>query len=91
MSTTKPSIEYFKLFNPILESEPKLQRVSYRLYPIQVEKLSVETLINSGGKVNAMNLDFAKEFGLRICESKVDAQKSDGSKLDTLGMVIISF
>ena len=38
-----------------------------------------------------MNPDFTKKRSLRICETKVDAQKIDSSKLDIFGIVIALF
>ena len=74
-----------------LDPEPELQRVFCIQYPIQVGKQSVQALIDSGSEVNAMHPDFAKKLGLQVLSTNVGAQKIDGSKLDTFGMVIASF
>ena len=51
----------------------------------------MQTFINLGSKINVISQDFAKKFVLWICETKVGAQKIDGSKLDIFGMIITSF
>lgn len=38
-----------------------------------------------------MNLDFAKKLSLRIRKTKVGAQKIDGFKLNSFGMIIAFF
>ena len=80
ISITETGMEYSKSFNlvpipipvpipisifiPISEPKPKLQRVSYILYLIQVKQQFVEILIDLGSKVNTINLDFAKKLDL---------------------------
>lgn len=91
--TTKPSMEYFKSFDPIYILAPKailkLHYVPYISYLIQVKQQSVEVLINSNSEVNAMNRNFAKKLGIQRCKTKIGAQKIDELKLDTFGMVIV--
>lgn len=82
---------HFKPLHPISQPEPKLQHVSYILYPIQIEQQLAKALINSNNEVNTMNSDFTIKFGIQIYETKVDAQKIDGLKLDIFDIVIASF
>lgn len=51
----------------------------------------VKALINSGNEVNAMQPSFTKKLGFHVCKIDVSAQKIDGSRLETFGMVIVSF
>ena len=48
-------------------------------------------MIDSGSEVNAIYLIFAKQLGLLIRPTDVEAQKIDGTMLDTYGMVIAAF
>lgn len=50
-----------------------------------------KALINSGREVNAMQPSFARKFGVRIRKTDISAQKVDGSRLQTFGIVIASF
>ena len=53
--------------------------------------MPVLALFDSGSKVNAIYLTFAKELGLPIRPTDVGAQKIDGTMLDTYGIVVIAF
>ena len=48
-------------------------------------------MLNSGSKVNAMSLTYAKRLGLKIRKTNVGAQKINGSTLETFEMVIADF
>ena len=48
-------------------------------------------LLDSGSKVNAINLTFARKLGLHIRKTNVGAQKIDGSTLKTFRIVIVDF
>ena len=48
-------------------------------------------LLNSGNKVNAIHLSFIKKLGLFIRLIDIEAQKIDGTMLNTYGMVVIAF
>lgn len=57
----------------------------------QKNKSSIQALINSSSKVNAMLPTYAKKLGLQIWKTDVRAQKIDGSPLNIFEMVIIGF
>ena len=48
-------------------------------------------MLDSGSKVNAMNLAYAKRLGFKTWKTNVRAQKIDGSTLKTFGIVIADF
>ena len=70
------------------------ERVFCIHYPIQfkdTDKTLVQALIDSGSKVNAIHPSFAKQLGLFIRLTDIEAPKIDGSTLDTYGMVVTGF
>ena len=75
--------------------EATLERVPCIRYPVRFcrknnedKDKDVRALIDSGSKVNAMHPTYATKLGLCIRKIDVGAQKIDGSRLDTFGMVI---
>ena len=70
-----------------------LDCVPYIHYSVQFKKdtVKVQALIDSGSEVNAMAPTYAKKLGLRVRKTDVDAQKIDGSTLETYGIVIAGF
>ena len=71
-----------------------LDRVPCIHYPVQFRKdkgATIQALIDSNSKVNAMTPAYAKQLGLQIWRTDVGAQKIDVSLLKTFGMVIIGF
>ena len=72
-----------------------LDWVSCIHYPVRFQKDKEEgtiwALIDSGSKVNAMTLAYAKQLGLRTRKTNVKVQKIDGSLLATYEMVIAAF
>ena len=68
-----------------------LARVPCIRYPINFGKKSVSALFDSGSEVNAIHSAFAKELGLLIRPTDVEAQKIDGTMLETYGMVVAVF
>ena len=48
-------------------------------------------LFDSGSEVNAIHPTFVWELGLPIRPTDVEAQKIDGTMLDTFGMVVVAF
>ena len=48
-------------------------------------------MFDSGSKVNAMNLAYAKKLGLKTWKTNIEAQKIEGFTLETFGMVIADF
>lgn len=69
-----------------------LSRVRYIHFPVQFWKdkgATIQVLIDSGSKVNAMTLAYAKQLGFQAWKTDVGAQKIDGSLLRTFGMVIV--
>ena len=74
------------------ESEYRnLAQVPCIRYPINFKRQSVLALLDLGSEVNAVHLVFAKELGLPIRPTDVGAQKIDGTKLETYGMVVVAF
>ena len=72
---------------------PNLTRVPCIRYPITFRKKSmpVSALFDSGSEVNAIHPTFARELGLPIRTTDIEAQKIDGTMLDTFGMMILAF
>ena len=71
-----------------------LDQVPCIRYPVQFRKdkrTTIQALINSGDKVNAMIPAYAKKLGLRTRKTNIGAQKIDGSSLETYGMIIATF
>ena len=68
-----------------------LARVSYIQYPITFQKQSVSALLNSKSEINAIYTTFAKQLGLPIRLIDVEAQKIDGTMLDTYEIVVVAF
>ena len=48
-------------------------------------------MLDSGSEVNAMSPAYTKRLGFKTRKTNVRAQKSDGSALETFGMVIADF
>ena len=59
--------------------------------PVTSIKKSVSALFDSSSEVNAVHLALAKELGLPIRPIDVGAQKIDGTRLKTYGMVVAAF
>ena len=51
----------------------------------------MQALIDLGSEFNVMYLSFAKQLGLPIRPTDIEAQKIDGTTLDTHGMVVAAF
>ena len=62
-------------------------------YSIRFKKseVQVRALINFGTEVNAMTLGYSVKLGLKVRPTIVEAQKINGSTLETFGMVLASF
>ena len=75
------------------KGEEVVVRVPCIHYPVRFQKgqEQVKALLNSGSKVNIINLAFARKLGLYIRKTNVGAQKIDGSALETFEMVITDF
>ena len=59
--------------------------------PVRFQEVQVRALLNSGSKVNTMNPDYARKLWLKIQRTNIEAQKIDGSALETFGIVIADF
>ncbi len=70
-----------------------LQRVPCIRYPVQFQEdqPKFKALINSDGEVNAMTSAFTVKLGLRSRPTNIEAQKIDGSPLETYGMASARF
>ena len=77
------------------EQEKALEHIPCIHYLVQftkyTSKAQVQALINSGSKVNAIHLIFAKQLGLPIKLTDVGAQKIDGITLNTYEIVVTAF
>ena len=73
--------------------EEALKRVPYIHYLVQFkkDKTQVQALVNSRSEVNAMYPSFAKQLGLPIQPTDVEAQKIEGTTLDIHGIVVAAF
>lgn len=71
-----------------------LEKIVYIYYPLRYckdKENEMQTLINSGNKVNIMMLVYASKLDLRVRRTNVGAQKIDGSTFKTFEMVLASF
>ena len=71
-----------------------LDRIPCIHYPVQFQKdkgATIQALIDSGSKANAMIPASAKQLSFQVRKTDVGAQKIDGSSLKTFGMVIAGF
>ena len=75
------------------EEHVSLERVPCIHYPLRFRKdtAGVRALIDSGSEINAMSPVYASKLGLRVHHTDVEAQKIDGSILQTFGMVLANF
>lgn len=80
-----------KKANPQIWKEYKLQRVLNIHNLAHFGAISIEMLIDSDSKINAMQPSFEKSLGVRICRSNISAQKIDSSRLRIDGMIIALF
>ena len=53
--------------------------------------MPMSALLDSGSEVNAIHSTFALELWLPIRTMDVEAQKIDGTMLDTFGIVVVAF
>ena len=77
---------------PILITEKKikekeLEQVLSIWYPI-IFKDQTEALLDSRSKINIISQVFAFELGLKIWKTNVEAQKIDGTILETYKMIV---
>ncbi len=66
------------------------ERVTCIWYPVTF-KDQTEALLDSRSEVNAITQVFAQLLGLKIRKTNVQAQKIDGTTLETYGMVVSTF
>ena len=80
------------LANPTLVTEKKkeLERIPCIWYSITF-KNQTKALLNLRSEVNAMSQVFAHQLGLTIWKTNVEAQKIDGTTLETYEMVVSTF
>ncbi len=68
----------------------KLERVPCIPFSV-IFKDQTKALLDSKIEVNAISQVFAHQFDLKIQKTNVEAQKIDGTTLDTYGMVVSTF
>ena len=73
------------------EYPENLAQVPCIYYSINFGKKSVLAFLDLGSQINAIYLAFAKELGLLIRPTDVEAQKIDCTMLDIFGMVVAAF
>lgn len=66
----------------------KFQQVSYIHYLAKFGKFSIEILMDSSSNINTMQPSFTRKLGFCICNTNVGTQKIDGSRLESIKMVI---
>ena len=71
--------------------EEVVVRIPCIYYPVRFQEKQIRALLDSSSEVNAMSPAYAKKLGLKIRKTNVEAQKIDGSALETFGMVIADF
>lgn len=71
----------------------QLEHVLSIKYLLKFKKshILVQTLIDSGTKVNAMTPAYVTVLGLYVCVTDVGAQNIDGFQLLTYGMIFTTF
>ncbi len=75
-----------------VQAPEALQQVSCIRYPVRFQEGQVIiALINSGSKVNTMTLVYVAKLGLTTRKTSLEAQKIDGSPLETHGMTSAKF
>lgn len=62
-----------KKTDPKVQKESELQQISCIHYPTQFSKFQIETLINLGSYVKAIQQSFLKKQGFYICINDVTA------------------
>lgn len=75
------------------KKEMTLARVPYIHYSLRFWKDTnkMQALIDFDSKVNIITLIYVLKLGLRVRQTKVKAQKIDGSTLETFKIVLASF
>ena len=76
---------------PVTDTSGKeVIRVPCIYYPVQFQEgqKQIRALLDSGNKVNAMSLAFARKLGLHIRKTIIGAQKIDGFALEIFRIVI---
>ena len=71
-----------------------LDQVLCICYSIQLQKdknKDILALLNSGSKVNIINLAYLAQLGIKVQITNVSTQKIDGLSLETYKMVIAAF
>ena len=74
--------------------EEALECISRMQYPVQFKDMSNaqgQALIDSESEVNTIHPTFAKQLGFPIRPTDVEAQKIDGTTLDTYGLIVAVF
>ena len=71
-------------------TEEELKRIPCIRYFI-IFKDQIEAVLDSESKVIIMNQVFAHQLGLKICKTNIEAQKINGTTLETDKMVVFIF
>lgn len=88
LTTSALMIEADKKANSKATERSKLQQIPCIYYSALFGKFFIKALINSGSKVNSIQLRFVRKLNLRICKTDVGIHKIDGNKLETFKLVI---
>ena len=73
--------------------EVTLERVPCIHYLLRFRKdtTGVNGLVDSGSEVNAITPTYAAKLRLKVQKTNIEAQKIDGSTLETFGMILADF
>lgn len=73
------------------EADVTLEKVLYIQYIIYIKKNKIQTLFDSGNKVNRITLIFAIKLNIKIQHINVEAQKIDGFIFEIFRIVLANF
>lgn len=73
--------------------EAILEHISYIQYLVgfRKDKVDLQALLNLDSKINTINPAYAKKLRLQVRPTNVEAQKIDGSYLNTFERIIVGF
>ena len=95
LSGAKKLVSVLATSSSVTETKKEVtpERVPYIYYPLCFWKdnAGVRALVDSGSEVNAMTPDYTAKLGLQVRKTDIEAQKTDGSTLETFGIVLADF
>ena len=91
LKTSKRLVLVLTTSVPVTNGSEEVVQVPCIYYSVQFQEHQVKALLNSNNEVNTINLNYIWNLGLKIPRINVEAQKIDGSVLETFGIVIADF